>query len=78
MGTVLEQGLPQIPFNPLTTKPAVTVHVTCKLVGRISAGHCSESGEKTVGQVVIKRVLVVERRDERPSIHIREMLLLHP
>ncbi|GBN94325.1 hypothetical protein AVEN_84201-1 [Araneus ventricosus] len=77
MGIVLEQGLPQIPFNSRTPKPAVIGHVTCKLVWRISAGHCSESGKKAVGRVVIKRVLGVERRDERPSIPIREMFLLH-
>ncbi|GBN44187.1 hypothetical protein AVEN_205719-1 [Araneus ventricosus] len=65
-------------LSELNPNPAVTGHVTCKLVGRISAGYCSESGEKAVGRVVINQVLEVERRDERISIHIREMFLLEP
>ncbi|GBM29341.1 hypothetical protein AVEN_232524-1, partial [Araneus ventricosus] len=56
--------------NPLTPKPAVTVHATSILEGRISAGSCSESGEKAVGRVVIKGPLGIDTRDERPSIHI--------
>ncbi|GBO39870.1 hypothetical protein AVEN_153241-1, partial [Araneus ventricosus] len=54
----------------LTPKPAVTGHATSILVGRISAGYCSESGEKVVWGVIIKGPLGVETRDERPSIHI--------
>ncbi|GBM41872.1 hypothetical protein AVEN_8541-1 [Araneus ventricosus] len=57
-------------FNPLTHNPAVTDHATSILVGRISAGYCSESGEKAVGLVVTKGTLRGEIRDERPSIHI--------
>ncbi|GBL81389.1 hypothetical protein AVEN_143686-1 [Araneus ventricosus] len=44
-------------FNTLTPKPPVTGHATSILVGRISAGCCSESGEKAVGRVVIKGTL---------------------
>ncbi|GBM86567.1 hypothetical protein AVEN_16912-1 [Araneus ventricosus] len=36
MATVLEQGLPQIPFHSLTPKPAVTDRETSIQVGRIS------------------------------------------
>nr|GBO41731.1 hypothetical protein AVEN_258610-1 [Araneus ventricosus] len=57
-------------FNPLTPKPAITGHITSILVGRVSAGYCSESGEKAGGRVVIKGLLGVEIRDERPFIHI--------
>ncbi|GBN70558.1 hypothetical protein AVEN_44970-1 [Araneus ventricosus] len=41
-------------FNTLTPKPAVTVHATSILVGRISAGCFSEKGEKAAGRVGIK------------------------
>ncbi|GBM87701.1 hypothetical protein AVEN_57219-1 [Araneus ventricosus] len=37
-------------INPLTPKPAVIGHAISILVGRISAGYCSESGEKAVGE----------------------------
>ncbi|GBM84511.1 hypothetical protein AVEN_147626-1 [Araneus ventricosus] len=47
---------------PLTPKPAVTGHATSILVGRISAGYCSESGEKAIGRVVVKKPLGVEIR----------------
>ncbi|GBM58847.1 hypothetical protein AVEN_261759-1 [Araneus ventricosus] len=57
-------------FNTLTPKPAVTGHAISILVGRISAGFCSERGEKAVARVVIKGTLRVEMRDERPAIHI--------
>ncbi|GBM80071.1 hypothetical protein AVEN_227810-1 [Araneus ventricosus] len=57
-------------LNPLTPKPAITVHATSILVRRISAGYCSESGEKAVRRVVIKGSHGVEIRDERSSIHI--------
>ncbi|GBN60296.1 hypothetical protein AVEN_218214-1 [Araneus ventricosus] len=60
----------QITFNTLTPKPAVTGHATSILVGRISAGYCSERGEKAVGRVVIKGTLRVEMRDGKPAIHI--------
>ncbi|GBM76310.1 hypothetical protein AVEN_214736-1 [Araneus ventricosus] len=40
--------------NTLTPKPAVTGLATFILVGRISAGCCSERGEKAVGRVAIK------------------------
>ncbi|GBL97031.1 hypothetical protein AVEN_254083-1 [Araneus ventricosus] len=57
-------------FNSLTPKPAVLGHETSILVGRISAGYCSESREKAVGRMGIKGPLGVEIRDERPSIDI--------
>ncbi|GBN66017.1 hypothetical protein AVEN_92767-1 [Araneus ventricosus] len=41
-------------INTLTPNPALTGHGTSILVGRISAGCCSEKGEKAVGRVVIK------------------------
>ncbi|GBM51142.1 hypothetical protein AVEN_2494-1 [Araneus ventricosus] len=56
--------------NPLTPKLAVTGHATSILVGRISAGYCSECEEKVDGRVVIKGPFGVKIRDERPSIHI--------
>ncbi|GBN84893.1 hypothetical protein AVEN_28520-1 [Araneus ventricosus] len=58
----------QSAFNILTPKPAVIGHATSILVGRISAGCCSERGEKAVGRMVIKGTLRGEIRDERPFI----------
>ncbi|GBM65415.1 hypothetical protein AVEN_214887-1, partial [Araneus ventricosus] len=49
-------------FNTLTPKSTVTGHATSILVGRISAGCCSERGEKAVGGVVIKGTLKGEMR----------------
>ncbi|GBN16439.1 hypothetical protein AVEN_183889-1 [Araneus ventricosus] len=46
-----------VPINTLTPKPAVTGHTTSILVGRISAGCCSERGKKAVGRVAIKGTL---------------------
>ncbi|GBL71751.1 hypothetical protein AVEN_191020-1 [Araneus ventricosus] len=57
-------------INPLTPKPAVTGHTTSILVGRISAGCCSEWEEKAVEGVVIKGPLWVEIGDKRHAIHI--------
>ncbi|GBO19394.1 hypothetical protein AVEN_90086-1, partial [Araneus ventricosus] len=50
----------KLKFNTLTAKPPVTGHATSILVGRISAGCCSEMGEKAVGRVVIKGILKEE------------------
>ncbi|GBN22246.1 hypothetical protein AVEN_261986-1 [Araneus ventricosus] len=44
-------------FNPLTPKPPGTGHATSILVGRLSAGCCSEREEKAVGRVVMKGTL---------------------
>ncbi|GBN70986.1 hypothetical protein AVEN_172095-1, partial [Araneus ventricosus] len=49
-------------FNTLTPKPAVTGHSTSILVGRISAGCCSERRRKSVGRVVIKGTLREEMK----------------
>ncbi|GBM85478.1 hypothetical protein AVEN_93747-1 [Araneus ventricosus] len=57
-------------FNPLTPKPAETDHATSILVERISAGCCSERGEKAVGRMALKGFPGVKIRDKRPSIHI--------
>ncbi|GBM69635.1 hypothetical protein AVEN_17595-1 [Araneus ventricosus] len=53
--------------NPLTPKPAVTDHATSILVGRVSAGYCSESGRRQLGEWSLRDPLRVEIRDERPS-----------
>ncbi|GBM38435.1 hypothetical protein AVEN_260814-1 [Araneus ventricosus] len=50
------------PVNTLTPNPAVTGHATSILVGRISAGCCSERGDKAVGRVVIKGTLEGEMK----------------
>ncbi|GBO21054.1 hypothetical protein AVEN_204893-1, partial [Araneus ventricosus] len=50
-------SIPKIPFsvylstlNTPTPKPAVTGHATSILVGRISAGCCSERGRRQLGE----------------------------
>ncbi|GBL56032.1 hypothetical protein AVEN_222585-1 [Araneus ventricosus] len=57
-------------LNPLTPKPAITDHTTSILVGRISAGCCSEWGEKAIGGVVIKGPLGRDGRRKACRSHL--------